>query len=350
MLTSLADRFNARLMVGYCPSQQEPAMHAFRSLAVISFCLLATLASAAGLRVIDVPADTEGPALHGAIWYPCSEPPSTVKLGNTTLPGVSDCAVNGDKLPLVVVSHGRGGGFLGHYDTAEALADAGFVVAAINHPGDTITDMSRSDDLSAMVERPTDIKRIIDFMLDASPLASKIDPKRIGFFGFSRGGYTGLVLAGARPDWGRTTALCRTSSSHMCEQILSKEFPARPLTYDPRIKAAVIADPLAVMFTADSFAAVKVPVQLWESERGGDGVSPESVAAVNINLPAQHEYHIVGNAGHFAFLPPCTPWLLGKRPELCIDAPGFDRAAFHKRFDANVVRFFQTRLTKASRS
>ena len=50
---------------------------------------------------------------------------------------------------------------------------------------------------------------------------------------------------------------------------------------DPRVKAAVIADPLAVVFGPASFAAVKVPVQLWASERGGDGVSPESVAAVD---------------------------------------------------------------------
>jgi predicted dienelactone hydrolase len=323
-------------------------MLTFRSLSVIYLCLLATLAHAAGLRVIDVPADTSGPALHGALWYPCSDPPREVKLGNATLPGVTDCAVNGDKLPLVVVSHGRGGDFVGHHDTAEALADAGFVVATINHPGDTATDMSRSDDLSSLVERPTDMKRLIDFMLGASPLASKIDPKRIGFFGFSRGGYTGLVLVGARPDWASTTALCRTASSHMCEQILSKTFPARPLTYDPRIHAAVIANPLAVMFTSDSFSAVKVPVQLWESERGGDGVSPESVAAVNKNLPAQHEYHIVPNAAHFVFLAPCPLPLTMKRPELCTDAPSFDRAAFHKRFDANVVRFFQMQLTNGS--
>jgi predicted dienelactone hydrolase len=321
-------------------------MHAFRSLAVICLCLLATLAHAAGLRVIDVPADSEGPELHGAMWYPCSEPPDEVKLGYAALPGVRDCAVNGDKLPLVVVSHGRGGDFVGHHDTAEALADAGFVVAAINHPGDTATDMSRSDDLSVLVERPTDIKRLIDFMLGASPIASKIDPKRIGFFGFSRGGYTGLVLVGARPDWASTTTLCRTSTSHMCEQILSKAFPSRPLTYDPRIRAAVIANPLVVMFAVDSYSAVKVPVQLWQSQRGGDGVSPESVAAVNRNLPAQHEYHTVPNAAHFVFLAPCPPPLTKKRPELCTDAQGFDRAAFHKQLNANVVRFLETNLTE----
>jgi predicted dienelactone hydrolase len=56
--------------------------------------------------------------------------------------------------------------------------------------------MSRSGDLSVFIERPNDIKRLIDFMIGASPAASNIDPGRSGFFGFSRGGYTGLVLVG----------------------------------------------------------------------------------------------------------------------------------------------------------
>jgi len=85
-------------------------------------------------------------------------PPGEVKLRNVTLPGVRDRAITGDKLRLVVVSHGRGGDFVGHQDTAEVPADAGFVVAAINHPGDTATDIGRSDDLSALIERPTDMQ------------------------------------------------------------------------------------------------------------------------------------------------------------------------------------------------
>jgi len=70
---------------------------------------------------------------------------------------VKDCPTSGDKLPLVVVSHGRGGSLIGHHDTAETLADAGFIIAAIDHPGDTVSDLSRSGDLPVMVERPTDI-------------------------------------------------------------------------------------------------------------------------------------------------------------------------------------------------
>jgi predicted dienelactone hydrolase len=216
-----------------------------------------------------------------------------------------------------------------------------------NHPGDNYLDMSRSGDLSAMVERPTDIKRLVDFMLGISPAASKIDPERIGFFGFSRGGYTGLVLIGGNPNWASDADFCPQDSFHWCEQIRRKEFPALPLAHDIRIKAAVIVDPLAVFFTADSFAAVEVPVQLWASEFGGDGVSPDSVAAVERSLPAKQEYHVVPNAGHFAFLIPCPPTLARDRPEVCADAPGFDRAAFHNEFNADVLAFFRMHLRAA---
>jgi predicted dienelactone hydrolase len=297
--------------------------------------------------LIDVPADADGPALNGAMWSPCSEPPGEIDLGNIAVPGVKDCPISGDKMPLVVVSHGRGGSFIGHHDTAETLADAGFIVAAISHPGDTVSDMSRSEDLSVWVERPADIKRLIDFMLAASPAASKIDSERIGFFGFSRGGYTGLVLIGANPDW--AIPLCqRSSGASICEQILRKDFRVQPLAHDPRVKAAVIADPFSLFFTGDSFAAVKVPIQLWVSERGGDGVTPESVAAVDKSLTEKHEYHVVPNSAHFAFLP-CSPAMAKNRPELCTDARGFGRVAFHKQFNADVLGFLRTHLTQASR-
>jgi predicted dienelactone hydrolase len=225
-------------------------MHAPKFLVAIALCLTATLAQAAGFRFIEVPADRGGPALKGAIWYPCAGPPGEMHLGPLTLPGAKDGPISGDKLPLVVFSHGDGGQWWGQHDTAETLADFGFVFAAINHPGDTYGDMSRSGDLSEFVERPTDIKRLVDFMLGASPAASKIDPEHIGVFGISAGGYTALVLVGANPDWPGASEFCQHSSLPRCEQIRRKEFPVQPVVHDPRIKAAVLADPGTVFFSA----------------------------------------------------------------------------------------------------
>jgi predicted dienelactone hydrolase len=324
-------------------------MNVCKLLCAIIFCLTATFAHGAGLRAIDIPASATGPALKGAVWYPCSQSPGEVSFGRITLPGAKDCPLPDKPSPLIVVSHGRTGNFAGHHDTDEILADAGFIVAAIDHPGDTTFDLSRTDDLSVYVERPNDIKRLIDFMVGTPMLAPSVDRDRIGVFGFSRGGYTGLVVIGANPDWTKATELCQHYTSHVCDQINRKEVPVAALTHDPRIKAAVIADPLAVFFTANSFGGVGIPVQLWASELGGDGVLPHSVDIVDQHLAPPHEYHVVPNAGHFSFLAPCSPALAKEVPQICLDASGFDRAAFHRQFNTDVLVFFRTHLTSAPR-
>jgi predicted dienelactone hydrolase len=196
------------------------------------------------------------------------------------------------------------------------------------------------------VSRPNDIKRSIDFMLASSPAASSIDPSRIGFFGFSRGGTTGLAVLGADPDWANATSYCAPSQARGCQQVRDREFPAGPVTHDPRIKAAVIADPLAVFFTAKNLAPIRTPVQIWASELGGDGVFLRDVAPLDANLSAPHEFHVVRGAGHFAFFL-CSPRLVELIPDFCTDRSGFDRAAFHKEFNASVVTFLRDRLGAA---
>jgi len=53
----------------------------------------------------------------------------------------------------------------------------------------------------------------------------------------------------------------------------------------------------------------------------------------------------VPNAGHFAFLAPCTLALAAVAPEICYDPEGFDRAAFHREFNPAVVTFFNGKLS-----
>jgi hypothetical protein len=50
-------------------------------------------------------------------------------------------------------------------------------------------------------------------------------------------------------------------------------------------------------------------------------------------------------AGHFVFLAPCSPELMTAIPGICTDVPtGFDRAAFHREFNASIARFFREQL------
>src|SRR5207248_3350310 len=106
-------------------------------------------------------------------------------------------------------------------------------------------------------------------------------------------------------------------------------------------------DPLTVFFTPSSFGAVGIPVQLWASELGGDGVLPRTADIVDNNLPSKHEYRVVPNAGHFAFVAPCPPALAKEAPQICVDAAGFDRVAFHRQFNADVLAFLRAHLSSA---
>lgn len=317
-----------------------------RLLSLAALCLTATVTQAAGFAFIDVPADKDGPALHGAVWTPCAAPARPIDLGGLVVSGVRDCAIAGARLPLVVVSHGTGGSFLGHRDTAEALADAGFVVAAISHPGDNFQDLSRQQHLSAFATRPVDLRRLVDFMLSTWAGRASIDASRVGAFGFSRGGYTGLAAIGAVPEFALRKDLCPAASTFpMCEEFRRGDVPPPPVR-DARIQAAVIVDPLSV-FDAAGLKNVRVPLQLWSSEFGGDGVTPASVAAVRRDLPVAPEWHLAAGAGHFAFLAPCPPAMADALPELCRDQAGFDRVAFHARFNAEVIAFFKAHLPPA---
>ena len=181
------------------------------AVAATAWMLLAGTAQAAGFQKVSTPASAKQQAIEITLWTPCAQAvQSPLRVGPFSLQVRPGCPLPGTgKLPLIVMSHGRGGTALGHHDTAEALADAGFIVASFNHPGDNAFDMSQSDEMAVFYQRPAQVKQIIDFMLDKrSPVAQRIDAQRIGFWGFSRGGYTGLVLAHATPDFAQTQLPC----------------------------------------------------------------------------------------------------------------------------------------------
>jgi predicted dienelactone hydrolase len=212
--------------------------------------------------------------------------------------------------------------------------------------------MSEGNGLKPLRRRPADIKRTIDFMLGAFPDAARVDPQRIGFYGFSQGGYTGLVVGGANPDFNKLPPRCADAKALNCPppsgQPARRNLPPESLIHDPRIKAIVVADPLSVVFQrADSVKDVKIPLQLWGSQHGGSGVSPGDVARLASLLPEKPDLRVVPNAVHFSFLTPCPPQ---SRNEVCTDAPGFDRVAFHKMFNAEVLAFFRARLMDRQQS
>lgn len=291
-----------------------------------------------GFEVLAIPVAGDRP-LQVGVWYPSPDPQAPTRLGLDRQSVALGGALAGRALPLVVISHGAGGWFGSHVDTARALADAGFVVAAVSHTGDTFDDRSRA---LRMSDRVSHVSATIDRM-QAWRAPGAIDPRRIGVFGFSSGGFTGLVAVGAQPDLARLAPHCAAHPAfYDCS--LSRQFAASAPTAperwrrDPRIRAAVIVAPaLGFTFTPDGLRRVKVPLQLWRAEKDTILPHPFYAEAVHQALPAA-DYRLAAGADHFDFLPPCSEALARSAPYIC--GGGFDRTRFQPAFNAEVTTFF----------
>ena len=318
-------------------------------LCVFFYVALSHIACASNVESASAP-DPDNKPLDLRIWYPSDAATPTV--------------VRGAHLPLIVISHGAGGSKDGHDDTAHALADAGFVVVAVEHTGDNYRDQSHVRMGKGLIGRPGHIVRAIDYMLTMWHAHQQIDPDRIGMFGHSAGGFTALVLAGGQPDLTRTVDYCRQHpQAWTCVYLRKngvviesmKSPPPTAWPHDPRIKAVVIAAPaVGYAFEPDGLAAVRIPVQLWVAER--DELVVDSPDIVRRLLPMTTEYHRVDGAGHFSFLTPCGGQLRGiiavmrlfGTEAICTDPDGFDRVRFHQDFNAQMVRFFSKALGAGS--
>jgi predicted dienelactone hydrolase len=149
-----------------------------------------------------------------------------------------------------VISHGTGGGAETHYDTALALAQAGFIAAALTHTGDNRRDHAYSFTPRNFIERPRHIRLAIDYLLTAWPGREHIAAARIGAFGHSAGGFAVLVAIGGNPELARLNSLCHEHPDEWgCQRqqqqvaaLGSSGDPPAPIwVHDERIKAAVVA-------------------------------------------------------------------------------------------------------------
>ena len=282
-----------------------------------------------GFETFTIPDGADAPIEVG-VWYPAT---------------VSQA---GPSLPLVVMSHGNGGVYNGHADTAIALARAGFVAAALTHTGDNYRDKSRATDVA---ERPRQLHVLIDYMVDEWRSHGRIDAGRIGAFGFSSGGFTVLVAAGGEPRLSRVGPHCAAHPEFFDCQLIGRQPPQVDAatghwTHDARIRAVVAAAPaLGYTFGRDGLAKVTQPVQLWRAENDRVLPHPFYAQAVNDALPSPPDFHVVARADHFDFMPPCSPSLAANAPMICRPTPGVDRATFHDTFNRDIVAFFERTLT-----
>jgi predicted dienelactone hydrolase len=150
-----------------------------------------------------------------ALYYPSQTPARSIPMGAFTpqvgVAGVPDATFKG----LILLSHGIGGSELSHGRLAEGLARAGYLVAALRHPGDNWQDhtLVQSRAAAYFSTRPRQVSAVLDALLNDPQWKDRISrdaqgPK-IGALGHSAGGYTVLALAGGTPDLARLARHCQ---------------------------------------------------------------------------------------------------------------------------------------------
>jgi predicted dienelactone hydrolase len=282
------------------------------------------------------------------VFYPTTAKPRLTLLGMTAVELAPGGPVAPGRHPMVVISHGSPASPVSHLDTALALAEAGYVVVALQHNGDNVQDQSSVGTPGWIAGRAREVARVNDHMLARWPRRAGIDPARIGLFGFSAGGTTGLVVLGGTPDLAKVGPHCAARPEFVCRLMKpgAPQGPAPTWTHDPRVRAAVIAAPgLGFTFPPDGLKDVRAPVQLWAGQADDTVPVATNAAVVRGLLPAATtESKLVSDAAHAGFLTPCGPAAALMPPALCKDPKGFDRKAFHRLFNAEVVGFFDRTL------
>lgn len=330
-------------------------MIAFLRIAATVFIVaLSSPAFAVGFQYLSIPDDTGRPIEIG-IWYPSKSATTPTKLGLIAQDVAVDGEIDGNGLPIVIFSHGNEGWYGDRSDSAALLAENGIVAVSLTYPGDNYKD--NSDRLRRqLTSRPVVTSQVIDYVLNTWSGREHIDHSKVGFYGFSAGGYTGVVELGGVPDWTlfaphcashQAEMICRGSWTKYLSSPQAAELPASTWHHDPRIKAAVLVAPAyGFAFDPKSLQGINVPVELWGGSNDDHVPFESNVTYLKNYMPHVLALHEVANAKHYSFLRPCSEALKAKNLETCSDLPGFDRAAFQDTFNQNLLHFFQSQLAR----
>ena len=308
------------------------------------------------------------PAAPGAVVHPIDVGPPDVPFFSEG-DGARDAQIapTAAKLPFIVVSHGTGGTNMDLSWLCAGLAAHGYVVASVDHPGNNALDKPTVAGSTLWWQRANDLSRTIDGVLAVPRFAPLIDASRIGAAGFSLGGYSVLVLGGARGDVRRIEAYCaHDPASPVCTEVgtpgiadiaaqakklsaadpLFREAIAENATShrDARVRAILAISPaLGPALIPQSLRDMTVPVAFIAGFGDpvlpvDDNVIPDALAIPNAELTI-----LPKPAGHYTFLTDCAPAGRERFRSICDDA-GPSRRAVHERALSLAHAFFDRTL------
>ncbi|WP_372785228.1 alpha/beta hydrolase family protein [Phenylobacterium sp.] len=279
------------------------------------------------------------------VWYPAAEGSAerSLDIGPPDQPlfyvgeAAPDAAfADNRRRPVILFSHGYGGSARMMAWFTTVLAQQGFVVIAVDHPGNNSLDKMTVAGSAMFWDRAGDLQAALDKAAADPAIGPHMDLRRLGVAGYATGGFTALATAGARVDLQRFRASCAAHPDDgLCKPQL--EFPvtleqAAATLAAPELAAEVahagedhsiagvravftIAPALIQAFDPASLTAMDVPVAIILG--GADPVAPPNIngGAAARAIPRARLKALPG-VGHYDFLSTCSPRALGAEP-LC---------------------------------
>jgi predicted dienelactone hydrolase len=187
------------------------------------------------------------PELRITIWYPAAsdavESPVVIGPANRVLFEVGAAAdapfVEDDaRHPVILLSHGFGGSarMMGWFGIA--MAGRGYIVVAVDHPGNNARDEMTLPGAVLWWDRAEDLRSALDAVGRDPAIGPRADLNRVGVAGFSDGGFAALAATGARVIPSRWYQFCRDHPDNGdCQPNL--EFTA---TFEERAKSLAMPE------------------------------------------------------------------------------------------------------------
>ena len=281
------------------------------------------------------------------VWYPAAAdakeqsldigPPGAplFKVGSAA----PDAAFADDRRrPVILFSHGFGGTARMMAWFTLPLVRAGYVVIAVDHPGNNGLDQMTVGGAVMFWDRPGDLAAALAAARADPAIGPHLDLDRLGVAGFSAGGFTAIAATGAHVDTARLQAFCTANPNDgICRP--QKEFPlstpqmlaalASPALAPeaahsgddhsiPGVRAAfAIAPAIVQAFDPANLKSDRTPVAIILGD--ADPVAPPETNGLTAARDLPHaELKTLPDVGHYDFLAACTPAGVAATP-LCAD-------------------------------
>jgi len=201
-----------------------------------------------GARTVTLHDRARGRRLTAELWYPAGAAHAGQDRDPRTrdtyvlVPGLAPAwqeAVRGatpaaGRFPLAVFSHGFGGHRRQSTFLATHLASHGYVVASVDHAGNTALDLLQRSMLGlpvlgdpfsqTMADRPADVRFVIDAVAAGVPGVARADVSRVAMSGHSFGGWTSLATVAREPRIACVTALAPAGGHPQFRRAIDLDF------------------------------------------------------------------------------------------------------------------------------